>query len=160
MAAGDGGEVVAQLGVGLIERRLNRRGERLEDAPRPVVTATEVPCAKMNACRRRGVEVGDEDLRLPGRRRVVAEEQLVRLECGLRRDADNALRRLAHDELERLVTPEEHLLQLPSVRGSESWREAKEDAEPALVADRGDVGRDAHGSTAQSTVCPVPKNMR
>jgi hypothetical protein len=29
------GEVVAQLGVGLVERRLHRGGERLEDAPRP-----------------------------------------------------------------------------------------------------------------------------
>ena len=34
--------------------------------------------------------------------------------------------------------------ELPSVRGSESCREAQEDSEPALVADRGHVGRDAH----------------
>jgi hypothetical protein len=145
VAPGDGGEVVAQLGVGLIERRLHGRGERLEDAPRPGGHGHRGALREDECLPARGVEVGDEDLRLPRAAAHVAEEQLVRLERGLRRDADGALGRLAHDELERLVTPEEHLLRVAvRARVGELALEAKEDAEPALVADRGHVGRDAH----------------
>jgi hypothetical protein len=145
VAPGDGGEVVAQLGVGLVERRLHRRGERLEDAPRPGGHGHRGALREDERLPARGVEVGDEDLRLPRAAAHVAEEQLVGLQRGLRRDADGALGRLAHDELERLVTPEEHLLRVAvRARVGELALEAKEDAQPALVADRGHVGRDAH----------------
>jgi hypothetical protein len=145
MAPGDGGEVVAQLGVGLIERRLNRRGERLEDAPGPGGHGHRGALREDERLSARGVEVRDEDLRLPGATTDVAEEQLVGLQRGLRRDADGPLGRLPHHELERLVSPEEHLLGVAvRSRVGELALETQEDAQPPLVADRGDIGRDAH----------------
>ena len=98
----------------------------------------------MNACRR---EVSRSATRIcvcPGRRRT---SQRSSSSAWVRASARRRwpLRRLAHDELERLVTPEEHLLRVAvRARVGELALEAKEDAEPALVADRGDVGRDAH----------------
>ncbi len=145
MAPGDGGEVVAQLGVGLVERGLHGRGERLEDAPRPGGHGHRGALREDERLPARGVEIGDQDLRLPRASPHVAEQQLVGLERGLRRDADGPLGRLPHHELERLVSPEEHLLGVAvRARVGELALETQEDAQPPLIADRGDIGRDAH----------------
>jgi hypothetical protein len=80
------------------------------------------------------------------------------LERSLGGHTDGAFWSLPHDELERLVAAEEHLLGVAvRARVREQALETQEDAEPAFVADRGHVGRDAHEIDSAVDGLPRPE---
>src|SRR5690606_5660887 len=76
MAARRAGEVVVQLGVDFIERRLHRVDGRLENVPGPADDRYRVPGREDEDLPARDVDVAGEDLGLAVRPPHVADQEL------------------------------------------------------------------------------------
>ncbi len=139
------GEVLPQLRINLVEGGLRRPRQRSEDAPCAGGDGDGGALGEDEGLTPGGVEVRGENLRLGPRASDVAKEQLLRLESRPGCSAYGALGRLAYDDFEGLVLPEEDLLGVAvGTRVRQLPLETQEEPQPPLIAGRGDVGGNAH----------------
>lgn len=133
-------EVVAELGVYLIERRLDRVEKWFEHLPSTALDGDGIALCKDERLSPQDIDVCIEDLCLPVLKPDVTDEQLIVSHCHSGRRSSRSLRCLSDHDLEGLITSEEDLLRVAvGARIGELALKPEKDTDPPLIARCGDL---------------------
>ena len=144
VTAGGPFEVIGQLGVYFIQGRLHRGDSRRQDVPETAGDFDGFRSSKHECLAPRYVDVGFEDLRLPGTPPHIAQEQLVGLKRHFGSCALWPWRGLPNEQLKRLIAAEKDLLRVAVVAGfGKQSIEAQKDGQPSLLVGVRDIGGNA-----------------